>query len=210
MSPAIATIVAVLLGYGLGCFSTGYHVSQRWGGVDPRGVGTGSSGARNVGRLVGRWGFAATVAGDLGKGALAPVVATWVGADAWGVAAAAVAVVVGHVWPAALGFRGGRGLTPALGAILVVAWPIATVTCVVAAVLVKVVRRATWAALVAVGLSPVVSIVSGQPAPVVAATGAIVVIVTVSHWPYAVAMAQALTGHLAGRRLPAGEGVDHR
>lgn len=200
MDPGIARIVSAVLGYALGCFSTGYYLSRRWRGLDPRGLGTGSSGARNVGRLMGRRGFAVTAAGDVAKGALAPLVATGVGAAEGGMALASVAVVIGHVWPAQLGFRGGRGLTPALGAMLVLAWPVATVTCLVAAGLVKVLGRATWAAVVAVGLSPVIAVVTGQPALVVAAAAVIAVIIAVTHRSHAAEMASALIGQVASRR----------
>ena len=58
---------------------------------------------------------------DAAKGALAVLIARYAGlADGWEFAAA-FAVVAGHIWPVQLGFRGGKGLGPLLGAWLALA-----------------------------------------------------------------------------------------
>jgi len=105
--------------YLLGCLATGYYLVRRRTGRDIREIESGSTGARNVGRILGKSGFALTVAGDAGKGALA------VGAAlAWThqlplAALAMVAVVAGHIWPVSLHWRGGKGVSTSLGALLV-------------------------------------------------------------------------------------------
>src|ERR1035441_2499722 len=60
-----------LAAYALGCFTTGYYLVRWRTGQDVREVGSGSVGARNVGRLLGRQGFLATMLCDFGKGMLA-------------------------------------------------------------------------------------------------------------------------------------------
>ena len=113
------TTGSILGAYLLGCFATGYYLVRSRTGKDIRQIESGSTGARNVGRLLGRPGFGLTVLGDFGKGALA----VW-GVLAWTnnhqlAALAMLAVVAGHIWPAQLDFRGGKGVAPALGALLV-------------------------------------------------------------------------------------------
>jgi len=109
-----------LLGaYTLGCLATGYYLVRACTGRDLREVESGSTGARNAGRVLGKTGFALTVFGDFGKGALA----VW-GASEWThhhhlAALAMLAVVAGHIWPAQLHFRGGKGAATSLGALLV-------------------------------------------------------------------------------------------
>jgi glycerol-3-phosphate acyltransferase PlsY len=103
----------------LGCFTTGYYLVRARVGRDIREIESGSTGARNVGRLLGKPGFVLTVLGDFGKG----VLAVW-GALAWThnlhfAALAMLFVVAGHIWPAQLRFRGGKGVATALGALLV-------------------------------------------------------------------------------------------
>src|SRR2546428_443464 len=57
--------------YVLGCFTTGYYLVRLRTGQDIREQGSGSVGAKNVGRLLGWTGFALTLLGDFGKGAFA-------------------------------------------------------------------------------------------------------------------------------------------
>ncbi len=108
----------VLGAYLLGCFATGYYLVRARTGRDIREIESGSTGARNVGRVLGKSGFALTVLGDFGKGALA----VW-SAREWThnhhlAALAMLVVVAGHIWPAQLRFRGGKGVSTSLGALL--------------------------------------------------------------------------------------------
>ena len=109
---------SVLGAYLLGCFATGYYLVRARTGNDIREIESGSTGARNVGRVLGKTGFVLTVFGDFGKGALA----VW-SAREWTnnnhlATLAMVAVVVGHIWPAQLHFRGGKGVATSFGALL--------------------------------------------------------------------------------------------
>ncbi len=57
--------------YVLGCFTTGYYLVRVCTGRDIRDEGSGSVGAKNVGRLLGWTGFIVTVFGDVAKGSFA-------------------------------------------------------------------------------------------------------------------------------------------
>src|SRR4051812_18652582 len=108
-------VVAAAGGYAAGCFCAGYYLVRWWTGEDVRRSGSGTAGATNAGRRLGRLGFALTFALDALKG----IAVVWVAAhwfDAAATAAAVVAVVVGHVWPVQLRFRGGKGIATSLGA----------------------------------------------------------------------------------------------
>lgn len=113
-------LLVALGAYALGCLSPG-HLLARARGLDLRETGSGSTGARNAGRLMGRKAFILVFLLDGAKGALAvglPRAFGPPGADALALAA----VVAGHVWPAPLGFRGGRGISPAVGGLAVLSW----------------------------------------------------------------------------------------
>ena len=114
----VRAVFAVVAAYAIGCLATGYYVVRILTGEDVRRHATGSSGARNVGRRAGLAAAAATLAADVAKGAVAVALAEAVAGEG-AAAAALVAVVLGHAAPAQLGFRGGRGLGPALGGMLV-------------------------------------------------------------------------------------------
>jgi acyl phosphate:glycerol-3-phosphate acyltransferase len=117
----------VLEAYLLGCFATGYYFVRARTGKDLRQIESGSIGARNAGRVLGKTGFFVTVLGDFAKGALAVWIAQeWTGENHL-VALALLAVVVGHIWPAQLRFHGGKGVATSLGALLVFEYRVALV-----------------------------------------------------------------------------------
>lgn len=113
------TAVSMAGAYLIGCFTTGYYLVRVWTGKDIRETGSGSSGARNVGRILGKQGFFLTVLGDFAKGALAVWLAREWTNDELCAALAVPAVVAGHLWPVQLKFRGGKGVITSLAALLV-------------------------------------------------------------------------------------------
>lgn len=109
----------VALAYGLGSLPTGVWLGRLLLGRDIRASGSGHSGGTNAARQ-GGWRFGALVAAlDVAKGALAVYLAVRWGASPWTPALAAAAAVAGHCWPVFAGFRGGMGLGPLGGAMLV-------------------------------------------------------------------------------------------
>ncbi|HWD92656.1 MAG TPA: glycerol-3-phosphate acyltransferase [Verrucomicrobiae bacterium] len=116
--------------YLLGCFAAGYYLVRSRLGEDIRELGSGSVGARNVGRVLGKTGFLVTLMCDFGKGGLAVWAARHFTNDQCIVAFAMVAVVAGHIWPAQLRFHGGKGMATSLGALLIYDPKLAMVYCV--------------------------------------------------------------------------------
>jgi len=117
--PDVQWFLLVAIAYALGSVSTGYYLIKLRTGQDIRLLGSGSTGARNVSRTLGTLGFVATLVGDASKGAIAVGLATISGLDERGLIVVTVAVFAGHVWPAHLQFRGGKGLATVMGAVLV-------------------------------------------------------------------------------------------
>ena len=127
MSPLAFTAILLLAAYLIGSLS-GSLLLGRLRGVDIRQHGSGNAGGTNAFRTQG-WKFALGVALiDIGKGVLATWLATRFAPSAGPVDAgtlayvAALAAVVGHVWPVWHGFRGGKGAATAVGGLLVL-WP---------------------------------------------------------------------------------------
>src|ERR1035441_7362285 len=117
------TALGVLAGsYVLGCFSTGYYLVRQRTGQDIRELGSGSTGARNAGRVLGCQGFWLTMAGDMAKGALAVWLALALTGNDRVAMLAWLAVVMGHIWPAQMGFRGGKGVSTSLAGLLIYDW----------------------------------------------------------------------------------------
>jgi len=153
--------------YALGCLNTGYYLVRWKTGQDLRAVGSGNAGSKNVGRILGPWGFGAALAGDMLKGALAVAAARWAG---WSLASCLIvilAVTAGHNWPAQLGFRGGKGVATSFAALLVFDPILAGLMLGICAVLLAVTRRFTLSAVVAYAASPLLAILCGYPALIV-------------------------------------------
>lgn len=127
--PGLAAFAVVaFVGYLIGSISSGYVVGKIYRNVDLRTVGSGSTGATNTFRTLGRGAGILVATFDILKGALAVVFAQLMFADGnagrpAAEALAAVVVVVGHCWPITLQGRGGRGVATGFGALLFVATP---------------------------------------------------------------------------------------
>lgn len=113
--------------YLLGCFATGYYLVRTLKDLDIRNIGSGSVGARNVSRVLGRTGFLVTTLGDALKGALAVWIARRFFSDDRLALMALLAVVAGHIWPVQLRFGGGKGVATSLGALLLYDWRLVVV-----------------------------------------------------------------------------------
>lgn len=133
-------VAAVAVAYLAGSFPTGLIVGKLFFGVDPRERGSKATGATNMLRNFGAKAAVPVAAVDIAKGAIAVTLAAWIGAasgaprEALGVAGA-VAAMAGHVFPVFAGFRGGKGVATAAGALIALA-PAAAIFCAIGFLLV--------------------------------------------------------------------------
>lgn len=114
-------LACAALGYALGCFSTGSIISGI-SKVDIRSLGSKSTGATNVTRVMGLRSGLVTFFGDMLKAALA-VLLGWAIAGRDGGLVGALFAVIGHNWPVIYRFKGGKGVACSV-AILLLCTPI--------------------------------------------------------------------------------------
>lgn len=152
--PALGWAIAA---YALGNFTTGYHLVRARTGQDIRELGSGSIGARNVGRVLGRTGFFLTLLGDFCKGSLAVLMVRYFSSNDLLAALAMLSVVVGHIWPVTLDWRGGKGVATSLGALLVFNGQLALCYAGVFLFAFVLIRRTTLPGLIAYAALPAVS-----------------------------------------------------
>jgi glycerol-3-phosphate acyltransferase PlsY len=119
----LTLLAASVIGYLLGSIPSGLLLTRLAGYGDIRQIGSGNIGATNVLRTGNKGAAALTLLLDLAKGLAAVVICEAWGTDA-GLAAAGC-VIVGHMFPVWLGFRGGKGVATALGVLIALAWPAA-------------------------------------------------------------------------------------
>ena len=127
-SQLLRPLLVVIVAYLLGSIPFGYLIVRSKEGADIRETGSGGTGATNVSRRAGKAAGVVTLLLDALKGGVAVLLARFVVGPSlnaeWIVSAAAIAVIVGHIFPVWLGFRGGKGVATGVGVFLVLA-PIA-------------------------------------------------------------------------------------
>jgi glycerol-3-phosphate acyltransferase PlsY len=145
----------VVVGYLLGSIPFGYLIVRGRDGGDIRETGSGGTGATNVSRRAGKAAGVLTLLLDAAKGSVAVLIAKAVTGDDWVVAAAAIAGLLGHIFPVWLSFRGGKGVATGVGIFLVLA-PIAVLCAgVIFVAIVALTRYVSLGSITAAVLIPV-------------------------------------------------------
>ncbi|MBX3665511.1 MAG: glycerol-3-phosphate 1-O-acyltransferase PlsY [Burkholderiales bacterium] len=143
-------LIVVVAAYLIGSVSFAVVVSRAFRLPDPRAYGSGNPGATNVLRSGRKAAAALTLLGDSAKGWVAVYAAGQWMPDAMpaAMAAAAVAVIAGHMYPVFHAFRGGKGVATALGVLLALNWILALGTLATWITIVVFFRYSSLAALV--------------------------------------------------------------
>ena len=106
-----------IFAYLLGSVSSAIVIARLFGLKDPREVGSGNPGATNILRYGGKKAAILTLLGDVLKGAVPVLIAHALGADSVILALTMLAAFLGHVFPVFHGFKGGKGVATAFGAL---------------------------------------------------------------------------------------------
>lgn len=178
-------LAAVAAAYLIGSLSFAVIVSKFYGLDDPRSYGSGNPGATNVLRSGRKKAAALTLLGDALKGLVAVLLARWLqsyfGLADEVVAAVAVAVLAGHMWPLFFGFKGGKGVATALGVLLALSWPVALICAAVWLMMAFGLKISSLAALTATVISPLAAMFLVQQPSWQAAIAVIAALVLLRH-----------------------------
>jgi acyl phosphate:glycerol-3-phosphate acyltransferase len=151
-------ITYALLGYLFGSIPFGLLLTRAAGLGDIRSVGSGNIGATNVLRTGNKGLAAATLLLDALKGAVAVLIAAWLGgheAVLW----AGIGAVLGHAFPVWLRFKGGKAVATSYGVLIAACWPVGLAAGAVWLVMAQLARISSLAALVSLALAPVLAAV---------------------------------------------------
>jgi len=195
-------VLVVAFAYTLGCFAAGYYLVRWWMGEDVRSYGSGSVGATNVGRVLGRPGFMLTLLVDFFKGTLAVWLAFYTQLTPVGVVITMLAVVAGHVWPVQLRWRGGKGIATCLGAMMMYDYGIALVFVVLFLICFALIRNFILGGMVAFAVLPFALFGLDYPLNSVFGLSALAVIILIAHRRN---IPEELGRLMAGRRLRGGK-----
>lgn len=185
-------ILTALSGYLLGSVNSAVIVSRALEKDDIRTHGSGNAGMTNMYRVFGKKAALLTTLGDLLKAIVAVLLAR--GIFAWiGVSLvfdpgylAGLFVLIGHIFPIYFGFRGGKGVMPAVGVVLMVNPAAFGVMAAIALPLFLATRTMSLVSVVSAAVLPVVTLTLGllqksRPLAATLFTLAYAVLVIVSH-----------------------------
>ena len=117
-------LLILFLGYLFGSFPSGYLAGRIAKGIDIRSVGSGSTGATNVLRHIGKRAAITVFLLDVFKGVISILLAKYfLLNDSWQVAIG-LSTLIGHIWPVWLNWRGGKAVATGLGIFLGLSWQV--------------------------------------------------------------------------------------
>ncbi|MDG5472687.1 glycerol-3-phosphate acyltransferase [Jeotgalibacillus sp. ET6] len=112
-------IVVALYSYLIGGFTGAYYLVKLFLGKDIRQMESGNAGATNAGRVIGKKGFLLTIAIDAAKVWITlGITSYWAEGSGPALVLSSILLVIGHLYPLQLGFRGGKGIVVYLAAAL--------------------------------------------------------------------------------------------
>lgn len=178
----VELLAVAIIAYLIGSIPTGYLIVKAKTGQDIRTVGSGSTGATNVKRVLGKNYFFLVMLLDALKGALPVVLAklfATVGVSL-GLAPviAAIAVIIGHSKSIFLQFKGGKSVASGVGTILALNWVVGIVIALIWGVITYTTKYVSVGSIIALVVSPFVMYFLGAPIAYVAycALGAIYIV----------------------------------
>jgi glycerol-3-phosphate acyltransferase PlsY len=175
----LGTLAALVFGYLLGSIPFGLLITRAAGLGDIRRIGSGNIGATNVLRTGNKGLAAATLLLDAFKGTLAVLVASYFRDDLG--LYAGLAAFLGHIFPAWLNFKGGKGVATYLGVLVGLDWLAALAFAVVWLGVAFLTRFSSLAALTAALVVPVFLFLLDQGAAA-AVLAVMTAIVYYKHW----------------------------
>ena len=148
-------ILIIITSYAVGCLTTAYYLVRFRRGKDIRELGSGNVGARNAMRELGKWGFILPFVGDTARGALALLIANYIGLGTIGSVLSLHAVLLGHLYPIQLNFQGGKGVAVGGGILLVLNYKIFVLICLLFVIPFVITRSFTLSGLLSVATAPI-------------------------------------------------------
>ena len=150
--------LTIIIAYIIGAIPTGYLIVKSKTGDDIRTIGSGSTGATNVKRVLGKKWFFITLLLDALKGATPVILAKlFISAGAkFGLAPvlASIAVIIGHSKSYFLNFKGGKSVASGVGTILALNWLVGAIIAVIWGTITYTTKYVSVGSIIALLISP--------------------------------------------------------
>lgn len=153
----IITLIVMVVAYLIGSISTGYLIVKAKTNQDIRTVGSGSTGATNVKRVLGKKWFFIVLLLDALKGATPVLLAKYLTFDPYGINAvlASIFVIIGHSKPIFLQFKGGKSVASGVGTILALNFVVGLLIALIWSVITYFSKYVSLGSIIALSLSPI-------------------------------------------------------
>ena len=156
----ILNLLILFLGYLFGSFPSGYLAGRIAKGIDIRSLGSGSTGATNVLRHIGKRAAITVFLLDLFKGVLSILLAKYfLLNDSWQVAIG-LSTLIGHIWPIWLNWKGGKAVATGLGIFLGLSWQVGLATLGIFIIMITLFRIVSLASVSAALALPLIMFLS--------------------------------------------------
>ena len=200
----IGWAVALVVAYLMGSIPTAYLVGRALKGKDIREEGDRNLGAANAYRMIGPKAGLAVGAADIGKAAIAVLVARGLTGNIGVEMAAGAAAVAGHNWPIFLQLRGGRGAASVVGVFIALVPIPAIPLTLVLLVLLPVIRSVTFVLGLIMIPMPFLVWITGASYYVVAYSVALPIMVGLRHYFSTRKLRELERDQAGGQPLPQG------
>ncbi len=172
ISAIIQTILTITIAYIIGSIPTGYLIVKHFKGEDIRKIGSGSTGATNVKRVMGGKWFVITLILDLIKGMIPVILAQHFTSAFSGIGLlpvlAAMAVLLGHSKSIFLNFTGGKSVASGVGTILALNWVAVLIFAILWVTITKTSKYVSLGSIIAIWSTPITMLLLGAPLAYVA------------------------------------------
>ncbi len=153
-------LLILFLGYLFGSFPSGYLAGRIAKGIDIRSLGSGSTGATNVLRHIGKRAAITVFLLDVFKGVLSILLAKYLQLnDSWQVAIG-LSTLIGHIWPIWLNWKGGKAVATGLGIFLGISWQVGLATLGVFVLMISIFRIVSLASISSALALPLIMFIS--------------------------------------------------
>ena len=153
--------------YLIGSIPTGYLIVKAKTGKDIRDVGSGSTGATNVKRVLGTKWFIIVMILDAIKGAVPVLIAQhlFTTFNIFNIfpAVAALFVIIGHAFPTYIGYKGGKSMATGVGVLLALNLPVGIITAVIWAIATFTSGYVSAGSIIAIVASPILMYLFKSP-----------------------------------------------
>jgi len=163
----IQILITLVVAYIIGSIPTGYLIVKSKTGDDIRTIGSGSTGATNVKRVLGKKWFFIVLLLDAFKGALPVILATIfaTAGKSYGLipVIAAISVIIGHSKSCFLGFKGGKSVASGVGTILALNFYVGVLIAIIWGAITYTTKYVSVGSIIALLLSPFLMFIFNAP-----------------------------------------------